>query len=263
MKKFYKERVALMPFWQIAVRFVGEFWMPFLISACWTYWNWSQATKDYDLLEKGIVNFFAAGWVFSQWNRIKKQKRQEDGLSTVGANVNQLIGRLDESTRRMIGSSTGGDSFCEVIATPVTPLAPTALAVLHHGEFPLYDLTVRIIDLERRSREGSVADHENVYKFDSLIPNHMITINLKSPISRLDDSVRRFNIHVIARNGSSDQMLQMRYVNGYLRTASNIEKSGAVIFENIAKDYPKNSDGGIDWEPHFENKNTNYKHDLI
>lgn len=248
---------------KILSQFAIEFSVPAVIAVAWTGWEWYKAESDYELISKAAIHFFAAGWAFTQWNRIKKQKRQEDGLSTVETDVKQLVQRLDESTRRMIGFSTGGDSFCEVIPTPVNPLVPNSFAIMHHGEFPLYDLTIRIVDLRRRDSIGSTADDENIYKFDTLIPDHLMTIGLKSPIDRMDELERRFNIHVSARNGSSVQMLQMKYVNGFLRTASNVEKAGKVIFEDIAIDYPRDDKGEVDWEPHFEKKKFDYKRDII
>lgn len=228
--------------------------MPFAIAAAITYWNSRNAVGDFDFLEKGIVNFFAVGWAFSQWNRIKKQKRNEDGLDKVAKTVDSITVQLDAAAERLAGYSTGGNGFCYVMPTYVTALVPATFALLHDGPYPVYDIAVRIVDLGRLSASDvpyKDSMFENQYDFNVLIPQHSRQIVLNSPSPERSEDARDFNIYISARNGSWIQRLAMRRVNGIWVAATEIEKDGKSIYRTIEPTFPLNPEGEVAWRDSY------------
>ena len=166
--------------------------------------------------------------------------------------ISEVVTKLEKNTERQIGMTTGGNSFAELTPSPNNWLQPNSFALMHRGEYPLYDMTVRVVDIQRIDEVGnSVASHENVYSIDMLAPQHVKLIFLKSPTPRLKvGDVRHYNVFISARNGSTTQMLQMTHVNGILRTATAIDNGTEEFYNDAAPDYPKNKDGKIDWDAH-------------
>jgi len=233
-------------------RLSAEFCVPLILSIAWTYWNWRTSSTDYRFVEKWIINFFAFAWGFSQWNRVKKQKKTEDGFVSVENRISEVVTKLEKNTERQIGMTTGGDSFAELVPAPFNSLDPRGFGLMHRGEYPLYDMTVRIVDIQRIDEIGnSEASSENTYSIDVLASGHVKPIQLNSPATRLKTGeVRRYNIFISARNGSTVQMLQMTHVNGILRTATAIDNGIKEFYSDAAHDYPKDKAGNIDWSEH-------------
>lgn len=233
---------------KIIKQFFAEFSAPLVITALWTGMEWHKADADYQWVSQGALHFFAAGWAFSQWNRIKKQKRTEDGLSDVMKTTKYLIGQINRSTSHMLGAATGGDSFCAFEPVNVTPIVPTSFAIRHIGDYPLYDVDVRIVDLDRLEKVGRHTGFENRFHFDVLIPNHLTSVSLKGETKIISiNEIRRYNIFYTARNGSFDQFIQMQFVEGRLLHASKFFRDDEGFFEVCCHGYPKNIDGAIDW----------------
>ena len=252
MKRTLQKNIFQTQSWDIIVRLTAEYWVPLILSMAWTYWNWRTSPVGYDFIEKLIVNFFAFGWAFSQWNRVKKQKKTEDGFVSVENRIVEVVTKLEKNTERQIGMTTGGDSFAEFVPSPTNCLEPNSFALMHRGEYPLYDMTVRIVDIQRLDEIGdSAASQENIYYVDMLAPQHVKPIFLNSPTSRMElGEVRHYNIFISARNGSTTQMLQMTHVEGILRTATAIDNGNKEFYSDAAQDYPKDKDGKIDWARH-------------
>ena len=233
---------------KILGRFISEFWLPFVIAVAWTMWEQSKTTEPYDWLSKGGVHFFAAGWAFSQWNRIAKQKKSEDGIAKVNENTTSMIKQLHRSTEDFLGSATGGDSFCIIYPMPTFPLDPTSLVVEHVGKYPLYDVNIRLVDLETYRTTGAAGLFSNQFSFDVLIPQHVTMISLKDMPERMKlDEVRSYNIFVTARSGSFRQSLQIQYIDGKLAHATRIVRNEDEVFESRSENFPKGSDGVVDW----------------
>jgi hypothetical protein len=229
---------------QFAVEFSG----PAVIAAAWTGWEWHKADADYKLISSWAIHFFAAGWAFTQWNRIKKQRRSEDGLLGVAKNTESLIRQLNRSTNKMFGAATGGDSFCAVEPINITQLVPQAFILNHLGDYPLYDVDVRIVDLKRLKEHGISTSHDNTYHYKILIPDHSVSLNLKVIPNFIGvGETRRYNIFYTARNGSFMQSMQMQNVDGKLLHASIFYRDGEVFFEAVEHGYPKNAEKIVDW----------------
>jgi hypothetical protein len=248
---------------KIAGRFVAEFSVPFAIAALWTGWEWNKSTENYDVLSKGAIHFFAAGWGFSQWNRIKKQKKSEDGLGNVQQNIESLISKLNTSTTDLLGNVTGGDSFCELRPILLNPLIPRDFELIHHGDHPLYDVQVRIVDLARfEAVPRSISQGENIYEFNVLPPQHAIKIELKSPQDNIRSLPRRLNVFVTARNGSFEQLLQIVVVGGKQQSASQIIRGGDIIWMAVDREFPRSGHERVDWSLHDEDKKFRINRDI-
>ena len=249
MKKPFTSVLSAFPSWHILVRFVSEFWLPFLIAVAWTYWNWRQSVGPYDVLEKGIVNFFAAGWAFSQWNRIKKQKRNEDGLSDVAGKVSGVLENLNQVASRIEGYATGGDSIAVLTPLFQNIIAPKAFVLKLHGQFPLKNLSVRIMDLERVKKFGMRAIEENLHDFADLGAHGsgIIVLNEDAEESFFSPNETTIIVYVTATNGSTVQTTRYLRVDNVVLSATKIEKKNMVIYEDISPDYPRDANGEIDW----------------
>jgi hypothetical protein len=233
---------------KILRQLTAEFAVPLVIALLWTGHDWYKAEVDYAWASKGAINFFAAAWGFSQWNRVKKQNKNEKGISGVMKNTESLIRQVNSSAEKMLGAATGGDSFCMLKPSHVTPLVPSSLLLHHVGDFPLYDLDVRVVDLERFKEVGQNSIFENITHYDVLVPDHVTGLLLTmKPSLMLQNEIRRYNIFYTARNGSFNQSLQMQFINGRLSHASRFTRNDEVFFEDADVGYPKNSNGSIDW----------------
>jgi len=80
----------------------------------------------------GIIAAIGAVWASYDQNETNKKLDQK----------NEEIRRLNRETANAV---TGGDSFCYIM-----PLAnlPGTVSVVQKGRFPLYDVSVRIVNLD-------------------------------------------------------------------------------------------------------------------
>ncbi len=72
------------------------------------------------------------------------------------AQLQEISDLLDKSTKQLAGFTTGGDSFPYLSMQICEDTGKATMTALHEGEFPLYDVNVRIVDLGR-------TDEENIY----------------------------------------------------------------------------------------------------
>ena len=240
---------------KIARQIVKEFWMPLLIGIAWTAYNLSeQATGQWSF--RAFVNifgptFFFVSWLASQWYRVRKQQKVEEGLIGIEAHVKQMLGDLEDKTNDLVGHITGGDSVCYLIGSPVLPDQLGNMMLVHHGKHPLYNVNARLVDLELFDQYIGNLTFENIKKteiyrqFGDLIPDHASMVG--GAIALGTANTRRFNIFFTARNGSFVQLLRFRKVNGSWLSATKVEK-GETRFEQVQEGFPRNKFGQVDWD---------------
>jgi hypothetical protein len=184
----------------------------------------------------GIIAAVGAVWASYDQNKTNTKLAQK----------NEEIARLNRETANAV---TGGDSVCYLL-----PLAnlPGMVTVVQKGRFPLYDVSVRIVDLDDpASNVASLsAQTRNSFTLGNIPPESAQV--LQSVITLVGDR-KRFNIFFSARNGFFTQELRMRLVNGEWKSAIRVvcnlpDGKATSLFTQIMDDYPKEKDGSIDWK---------------
>jgi hypothetical protein len=147
---------------------------------------------------------------------------------------------------------TGGDSFCEMgLRVPDAKSAAIALPVfVHHGKYPLYDVSARIVDLdelERRKQQGLPIDPGLTLRPGNMTPSHAVILDI--PLQHPSGRDFNYNIFFVARNGTWTQQFRMhRAGDGWAKATNIVGPDGRKeLFSDITKDFPRGPAGEIDW----------------
>jgi ABC-type multidrug transport system fused ATPase/permease subunit len=165
--------------------------------------------------------------------------------------INAALGRQNIST------ATGGDSFCwmEFLLIEAGRGVP---AFSHSGRYPLYHVEAQIIDQTRKINEpvtlSQAASMGIRISLGDLAPGRSFFLpNQSIPFS--DAHSQNFAIVFDARNGTWQEDLRLRNVEGHWSSAIRVRLESArkgwmstrPVFEQIAKDFPRNRHGLVDW----------------
>lgn len=138
----------------IVLQLLKEFWLPFFLSVLWVTYNvYSGSGEAWDA--KRVVNifgptFFLLSWVTGQFFRVKKQVKVEGSLGIMEKRLERLLEELETKTRDMIDHVSGGDSFPWIQVGMINAATDKGILMInHHGKHPLYDVGVRIVDLNK------------------------------------------------------------------------------------------------------------------
>lgn len=155
--------------------------------------------------------------------------------------------RIAELNERIAGLVTGGDSFCWLQISGVNPISNVGkLVAIHHGEFPIYDVAGRIVDLQELERKKGSITMQNLFVGDTNVrlgsmPVGTATILSDFPLGH--EIARDFNIFFSARNGLYTQLLRMRKSEQKWVSATRVQmregNDEKVVFEQIDPDFPK------------------------
>jgi hypothetical protein len=156
-----------------------------------------------------------------------------------------------------ISTVTGGDSFCYMdfnyqFGRPMPMF-------IHLGKYPLYDVGVRITDLNKlrkmveRKQQLTSSSHINLSVGELQVGKTWFNPNVFIPFS--DGMAQDFSISFSARNGEWTEVLRLRKVGNdwcqALRVSFTplgaIKPSEKPVFEKIAEQFPRNKDGLVDW----------------
>jgi len=152
--------------------------------------------------------------------------------------------------REITNLVTGGDSFCYLAIGSIDSKTNRGIPiVLHQGEHPLFDINVRIVDLQklREIKDNtwtSFSQAQTNLPVGNLAKGTGLTMD---PFDLGSSTGRDFNIFFIARNGQFTQKLRLRKINDKWVRATKIERDGKVIFEKIDIDFPKSNEGNVQW----------------
>lgn len=153
--------------------------------------------------------------------------------------------------RKLTDSLIGGSSYCYLLPESNSP---SNALVEHVGEYHLYDVNVRITDLDA-IKDLSVEAHllaTSSIAIGNLVPHYSGWIQNVFP---LDGAHRRFLIQISARNGNFYQELQ------YIRVADKWEwalrlrihqpkdpaQNSAIVLERHSENFPLTESGLINW----------------
>jgi hypothetical protein len=171
------------------------------------------------------------------------------GLLTISAATLTTV-RQSGLNRDLMYSVTGGDSFCYVL--PMVKQGLPSFTVAHSGKYPLYDVTFRMVDLEKAEALGKKA-----YQFEHMFDDVTFSADIGTLVpktSRLFNKFRfppkdslRFNVFFNARNGAFMQFLRMHKIGGEWKIASKVVREENTLFEKIDKGFPLNDKGEVQW----------------
>lgn len=164
---------------------------------------------------------------------------------------NQEIADLNKQISMSI---TGGDSFC-YIGHPLDGSQGDKLlpAIVQQGEYPLYDVNLRIVDLEKSDllQKNGLSFVEAMNQSQTIINVGNMPASSAQMLSTLDltnQNVVRYNVFISARNGFVTQLIRLQKINGIWKGAMKVERNGQKLLEKINPNYPRNSQGEIDWK---------------
>jgi hypothetical protein len=165
-------------------------------------------------------------------------------------------GETAEINKQIASSMTGSASFAYIIPTFFDPTHNSPmLTLVHQGEYPLYDLTVRILDmatfdsLGRQNNSYSDKLREEVQlRISNIAPNQANMLNT----IQLGTDPLRWNLFFSARTGFFTQLLRVRRVGNEWKTALKVIRTRSpsdnqVLLEKIDSGYPLRKDGQVEW----------------
>ena len=180
------------------------------------------------------------------------KKSSEDIVRLQGLNTKLQEQLLESNTiisglaKQNIATVTGGDSFAYAWIQDRFPY----FGVVAQGKYPLYDLRARVVDLDEAKKQ-SHAFLGTTISFGEIVPGMSKSQNIKFEFGNSES--RSFNIFFTARNGSWIQLLRLRRLrDGRWVSATRVDRDGEKLkrpaYEKIDKDFPRNENGGIEWE---------------
>lgn len=197
-------------------------------------------------------------------NKVSELSASSEEIATLQAFNNELQSKIldlaktnAQLARESISTVTGGDSFCYMdfnyqFGRPIP-------VFLHSGKYPLYDVGVRITDLNKfrkmveLKQPLTLSSDINLSLGELQVGKSWFSPAVFIPFS--DETAQDFNIFFSARNGAWTEELRLRKVGNDWCQALRVsfmplgatKSSDKPVFEKIAKEFPRNEDGSVDW----------------
>jgi len=152
--------------------------------------------------------------------------------------------------REIANLVTGGDSFCYLTIASLDPNTNRGiLTIVHQGDHPIYDVTARVVDLQksRQIKEWtleSIQKTETNLRLGNIAKGAAVVIG---PFDLGDSTSRDFNIFFTSRCGPSTQLLRMRKLDNKWIIATQVKRNEKVVFEKVGDGFPKTDQGQIQW----------------
>lgn len=227
-----------------------------------------QSAQEEESRKKGNEILLLSRQLQVRQNELLEQSHHINKLTEIVANKNYEIGQQNAKIAGLVQDSlswtSGGDSFCYFQFPIPNPKSGTIdLVLMNLGKHPIYDVVVKIRDVE-----GAVAAWKHEYSkghlpVESLVDSLQLmsmgsktisvgtmTPNILLPIGKLklpDAEKQSYEINIMARNGHAVQMLSYRRVNGVWKGAMRTYSKDNTIKEDIEPGFPKNNKGEALW----------------
>ena len=208
-----------------------------------------------------VISAIGGFWAYQQQTNFKFKPAF---IIFVGVIINVIGGswayQQQASTElKLANSITGGDSFCFLMVRNISPSSNTGrIMVSHLGEYNLYDVRARIVDLEKSEQLREELDQLKVQPtFDTirqadtnisignLISSSVLVLH---PFTLGNGDTRRFNIFFSARNGFFNQVLRFKKVHGKWVYALKVSREEKVLYEEVDDEFPRTAEGNVEWE---------------
>jgi hypothetical protein len=159
----------------------------------------------------------------------------------------QELAELQDQTFSMV---TGGDSFPYVSL----PKNQTMFFIHNTFDFPLYDMVVRVVDVDKLHRLRKTLDTfeqimgaSKFLKVGNLSPNTSQSLDYLPDMNSTGGSQRRFNFFITARNGYFVEELRHRKIKGLWKSALRVKKGKKEVFQKIDPEFPRNERSEVEW----------------
>jgi hypothetical protein len=188
----------------------------------------------------------------------KIEKLSEENIA-----LNKEINLLN---KKIAADLTGGDNYCYFLPSrPGIRSNIVDLMLMNEGEYPLYDISIKIDDVEKlfeiidkEQEAGNLGFYDSmtqsnamllkaskIFQVGNLGPHQAIQLTGIQIPPNVDK--KSYNIYITARNGSLMQILRYRRVGNQWKMAIKVTRENDVIKEFIDKDYPVDENGKINW----------------
>ena len=232
---------------------IKEYRIPFAIACVWTAINfYKKESNALSFVNVDILNIFGASfilisWFSEQYFRIAEQVKVEDSLEKIEKRAKEIFDSIEVRTLLIFSQMTGGTSFCYVNVAE-NYLGIKNLVVSHQGEYPLYDLTLRVVDLDKFNEHSGNPEYAHTYEksffISTLLPKQDSFLHDGGFFNQAEGG--SFNIFFSARNGMFHELLRYKKINNEWVTAIKVEGEKTLL-ESVADNYPKNTAGEVDW----------------
>jgi hypothetical protein len=199
-----------------------------------------------------VISAVGALWATMQQTASEQELRQK----------NEEIAKLN---RKIADSITGGDSYCYFfIGRPGHKSNIVDLMLMSKGEYPLYDVSVKIDDVEKLLKLVREKQQSGDMPYDSITTTN-VALSKASKVINVgnigpsqfalmsglvlpkDRDKQSYNIYITSRNGSIMQVVRFRKVNGKWKMAYKATRGKNILEEVIDSDFPRNDSGQVDW----------------
>jgi hypothetical protein len=208
-------------------------------------------------LLSGYSNYKKSLLIDSKTDQIIAVSKDNTELGKQIAELSKQNRKLNEYT---INSITGGTSFCYYVIAIGPSLSDKCFLrmLMHSGEFPLFDLSIRIHDSYKNSKiiksgnwnYDSFKDAEEILKKTTFFKySQGNPFEDFSEVFCLPEETdeQRYSIFFTARNGDWHQTVKFRKINGKWKWATKVTRVNVVLDQYIHPDFPKDKDGNVLW----------------
>lgn len=188
--------------------------------------------------------------------RIKVSAAQFQETMTKNDQIIRSASHIVRLARENINAATGGDSYA-VVWPGEFANDTMSFTIVHKGTYPLHSLRLNISDsaeFERISQSvplPSLSQLQALQKVEAIgdLPNIASFLQTRMPFDPRKDQID-YHIIFFALNGTWDELLQFRKVNGGWQWAARIKRpsphGAKVLEEDIQPNYPREN-GKIAW----------------
>lgn len=231
-----------------------EYWLPFAIACIWTFINiYKKEWNALPFVNVDFVNIFGTSfilisWFSEQYFRITGDAKVEDNFEKIEKRANDIFDNLELKTALIFSQITGGKSFCCANLSQ-SYLGESNLTIMHQGDFPLYDLTLSVVDLDKfnefEHNPDYAHEYQKLFSIGTMLPRQINNL-CKVPVTDQEHS-KSFNIFFSARNGMFSELLRLKKINNEWVSAMKVLGDEKTLLEAVSDSYPKGSNGEIDW----------------
>ena len=217
-----------------------------LISTAGVIWSSiDQSAVNIKLTSQGETIIFQSQELAAKTSQLYEKNEEIIKKGNELAEKSNTIEKLNEE---VLGHTTGGDSFPELLFTSIDNSSNTAyLTVSNSSEkFNVLDVQMRISDLDDNSQRTM----QNIYGIDVVIELPFVkakTVSLNKLIHFGAVNSKRYNVFTFTRNNDFTQLVRLKKVDGIWLKASKIESGNELVDLNVDEGYPLNADGKVDW----------------
>lgn len=219
------------------------------------------AESQIELRAKADIQTEAQGQLRQKSEEISALNKE---IANTQIDLRRRSDEIAELNKTISATVTGGDSYCYfLVGHPSNKTNSVDLMLMTEGKYPLYDVSIKIDDVEKllnivmtQTENGNrpfqsmteantfMLQASRVIKVGNIGPSQAMELgSLQLP----DTDKQSFNISILARNGYVFQIVRFRRVKGEWKRAIQVHHNGKNVHETIDAEFPRNADGKIQW----------------